>query len=205
MVDEVPPDAGQVGAHRDVQRSQLGCRTDAAAQEQGRRSVRAGRQDDGAGLEPGTVDEAHADGPMPVKRDLRDRGIRPNGEVRTSGRGRQVGQGRADAQALGIGVHGRPAGTHRPRPIVILKHREPGRLEGSEPRRRDVGQRLGRVAADREWAVAAVPRFPAEVVIALESAEGRQDVLERPALGAERRPAVVVGRRAAEGEGGIGR
>jgi hypothetical protein len=80
---------------------------------------------------------------------------------------------------------------------VILDRREAGGRERVERSRRDLGVVEIQVARRRDRPAISVPRLLAEVGVFLEADEVREHVVEAPAGIPERRPAVVVGRRAA--------
>ena len=204
VVAEVLAHTGHIGPHADSELAELPRRADARAQQQDGAGVDAAAEHDAAAVHRLAAGEPNPCCTRAVEDDVGHLGVAANHEVRTLVCRRQVGQRGAHADAVEA-VDGQQPGAHCARCVVVVDPRQPGFLEGGEAGLGDACQFVAPVAPDRDRALSAVPRAIAEVEVALEPREGGQHVLERPPGVAATRPAVVVGRRAAERECPVGR
>ncbi len=202
VITEVAPDATEIDHRVDADLAQRPGRPDPAAQEDRRTAVRPGGEHDARGLEDvaaGQPDAAYAGA---VEQDLVHEVARADREVAARPGRCQVGQRGAHPDAVAH-VAGHRTDTLGPR-VVEVAH--PGLSRGDRGLRERELQR-GEIAAgrspDRDRPAGAVPLVVTGGV-RLDGTEGRQQVVERPARVSGRRPPVVVGRPAAQQEGGVG-
>ena len=149
--------------------------------------------------EPRRLDAAAVDH-QPIERRLgQHRQVRPLAHL-----GRQIHQRRAAARAVRIDVERGREHAVRPRTVLVLVHRVAHVGEDLRHGARVAGPVLLAVALDRHRTGLAVQRL-AVVGVALQLLEVRQHVRPRPAMRADRRPFVVVVRRAAVGTDAVDR
>ena len=204
VVREVRTDAGEVCVDRYAQRAKVSGRSDPRAEEERRTAVGPRAEDDATGVHHLAAAESDSGGATALHNEVEHLGLAANVEVRTLARTRQIREGGAHPDPVEA-VDGHQACTDGSRRVVILDVCDADVLERGEARRRHIRQLVRPVAPDRHRACAAMPRAIAEIEVALQPPEGGQDVVERPAGVAAARPGVVVGGRAAQCEGRVGR
>ena len=204
MVQQVRADARPVGDDGDVEGAQVRRRPDAGAEQDGRRAVRPGAEDDLPPAHLPPVGGAHAGRAALLGADAVDERVRDEGQVRALAGRREVGErrvhphatrhvlrGRADARVLG-GIA-----------VEVGEARETERCGGGHEGPVDRAQvRLGH-AGDRHRAVDAVEGAAQRVRLC--PPKVRQQVGEPPAGVAQGRPAVVVGGGAPQPDAGVDR
>ena len=176
-------------------------RADSGSQEDRRTAVCPRRQHHPVSCDCRAVQQANSDRPTPLQYHLRHLRMVPEMHALRSSsyRAVRVGPGYALAPTP---VTRHPPEPERTGPVVILHRREAGSGERRDRRRLVLGGLQLRVSRDRQRPRVAVPRSIPEVEVILYADEVREDVVEAPAVVAEARPQVEIGRRPAHGKPG---
>jgi len=182
--------------------------TDAGAHEYRRRQQRTGAQHDQFRRYP--LDRSvrpldlHACATAPLDDQSAHKGVCANRQIRSRTRRREITDRARHAQPAEF-VHRLRTGSIGPRVVLVGAIRIAERARRLEERQMLRQQFRVRIATDRDRPGVAVIRRVAEVEVAFEALERRQNAVPRPRRIAEARPLVVVLRHAAQRDGGVHR
>ena len=203
VVAQVGADSAQVAGDRHPDPAQVAGRADAGAEQQVRRTDRAGGQHDLVAVHGPHLPLARAPTPQgdagraaALDQQPVHQAVRQDGQVGPAADRVQVAHGGAPADAAEA-VERQRAAPGRVRRVVVRARVVAGIATGVEERLLLRAQLLRREPAHRNRSVAAVVRV-AEVVIGLDAAQAGQHLVEAPARAAQLRPAVVVLRHATQ-------